>query len=92
MEQILAQTLGQFPTPNPGKSKIDQSATAALTGTLWQNDVPAFSMLWLAEPDFTQHRSGPGSKDALAAIKSSDDNLARVLRALKARRRWIQPM
>jgi arylsulfatase A-like enzyme len=44
--------------------------------------VPAFSLLWLGDPDLTQHQSAPGARPALVAIKSSDENLAAVLSAL----------
>lgn len=64
---------------------VDAWTTRALTDVLWKNDVPKFSLLWLSEPDLTQHRKGPGSPPALAAIKSDDDNLARVLAALRAK-------
>jgi arylsulfatase A-like enzyme len=39
----------------------------------------------LNEPDFTQHRTGPGSEQSLAAMRNSDENLARVLSALDAK-------
>jgi len=38
--------------------------------------------LWLSEPDYAQHGSGPSSPTAKAALRSSDDNLAMVLAAL----------
>jgi arylsulfatase A-like enzyme len=39
-------------------------------------------VIWLGEPDLTEHESAPGAPPALAAIKSSDENLAAVLSAL----------
>lgn len=60
----------------------DRQATAALTDSLSRKNQPTFSLLWLSEPDDTEHRFAPGSKEALAAIKSSDENLGRVLAAL----------
>src|SRR5437764_982077 len=44
-----------------------------------------FSLLWLSEPDDTEHKTAPGAPQALAAIKSSDENLARMLSALEER-------
>jgi len=41
------------------------------------------SVIWLGEPDLTQHETAPGAPPALAAIKSSDENLAAVLSALE---------
>jgi arylsulfatase A-like enzyme len=61
----------------------DSWTTAALTNDLWARDLPAFSVLWLGEPDLSQHETAPGSPAALAAVKSSDTNLGRVLAALE---------
>ena len=85
MEDNLVQALGKFPEAGRDKIEEDGWTTQALIGTLWQKEVPAFSVLWLAEPDFSQHQTGPGSKASLAAIHSSDRNLARVLAALRER-------
>jgi arylsulfatase A-like enzyme len=54
-----------------------------LTEGLWKNGVPAFSLLWMNEPDASQHATGPGSSRSLSAIRNADDNLARVLKALE---------
>ncbi len=77
----LVKTLGAFP---PAAQPADRDAwtTKALTDFLWADRVPIFSLLWLSEPDDTEHKTAPGAPAALAAIKSSDDNLARVLAAL----------
>jgi len=75
---ILA-ALGPFPSAH---SQQDAWTTKALTDFLWKGGVPAFSLLWLGEPDLTQHESAPGAQPALAAIKSCDENLAGVLSAL----------
>lgn len=69
-------------TPNTHQ---DQATTQALIGPMWDKEVPAFSVLWLSEPDYAQHSTGPGSDAALKAVKGSDDNLARVLKELTAR-------
>jgi arylsulfatase A-like enzyme len=53
-----------------------------LTNILWKDGVPALSILWLGEPDLAQHETAPGAPEALAAIKSSDQNLGTVLTAL----------
>jgi arylsulfatase A-like enzyme len=66
-------------------TRRDEFATHALIGPLWDKAVPAFSLLWLSEPDATQHASGLGSARSLKAVKGSDDNLARVLNELTAR-------
>lgn len=84
LESELKRELGRFPAIVLGKTKIslDKWTTRALVDELWAKEVPEFSLLWMAEPDYTQHHTGPGSKQSLAAIKSSDNNLKRVLDAL----------
>ena len=38
-----------------------------------------FGVLWLCDPDFTQHKQGLGSSDSLAAIRVNDGRLAKLL-------------
>jgi predicted AlkP superfamily pyrophosphatase or phosphodiesterase len=85
MEPSLVKALGKFPEAGKDKTGLDQWTTQALVGPLWQEEVPPFSVLWLAEPDATQHQTGPGSGASRAAIGSSDRCLARVLAALRER-------
>jgi arylsulfatase A-like enzyme len=77
----LVKTLGAFP---PASQAADRDAwtTKVLTDLLWHDEVPCFSLLWLSEPDDTEHKTAPGAPAALGAIKSSDENLARVVAAL----------
>ena len=77
----VVKTLGAFPAPTQ-PSERDDWTTKALVGSLWEKEIPAFSLLWLSEPDDTEHKTAPGAPAALAAMKSSDENLARVLTAL----------
>ena len=91
LQSTLAAALGAFPPadrPAPdaeNKIRRDAWTTHALLDVLWRDGVPDFSLLWLAEPDCSQHANGPGSPQALAAIKSSDDNLGLVLAELDRR-------
>ncbi len=78
----ITEKLGPFPSAH---LQQDPWTTKALTDVLWKDGVPALSILWLGEPDLTQHESAPGAPDALAAIKSADENLAAVLAALDHR-------
>jgi arylsulfatase A-like enzyme len=71
--------LGPFPSAHLQR---DAWTTKAVTDLLWKEGVPALSMIWLGEPDLTEHEFAPGAPSALAAIKSSDRNLAAVLSAL----------
>jgi len=63
----------------------DRWTTTALVQGLWSTGVPKFSVLWLSDPDFSQHDSGPGSPRALAGLESSDRNLGTVIEELKRR-------
>ncbi|HEU0274956.1 MAG TPA: alkaline phosphatase family protein [Candidatus Udaeobacter sp.] len=72
--------LGPFPS---ARSEHDAWTTKAVTDLLWKDAIPDFSVIWLGEPDLTQHESSPGAPPALAAIQSSDQNLAAVLAALE---------
>jgi predicted AlkP superfamily pyrophosphatase or phosphodiesterase len=77
----IVKLIGAFPPANrPGDR--DSWTARAVTDFLWEKKLPVFSLLWLSEPDDTEHHTAPGDPVALAAIKSSDQNLARVLEAL----------
>src|SRR5207244_1959933 len=75
----ITAALGPFPS---GHLQQDAWIMKALTDLLWKDGMPGLSILWLGEPDLTQHESAPGAPAALAAIKSADENLASVLSAL----------
>jgi arylsulfatase A-like enzyme len=75
----IVAALGPFPSASLQK---DVWTTKAATDFLWKDGVPAFSLLWLGNPDLTQHETAPGAPLALAAIKSADENLAAILSAL----------
>ena len=64
----------------------DAWTTKAIDRRSLERRVPAFSVLWLGEPDLTEHETAPGAPAALAAIKSADENLAAVLAALDERK------
>jgi len=75
----IAAALGPFPS---ARLQRDRWTTKAVTDFVWKDGVPAFTVLWLGEPDLTQHETAPGAPSALAAIKASDENLAAVLSGL----------
>lgn len=74
-----------FTPPDKPNTRRDSQTTEALIGALWDNGVPKFSLLWLSEPDFSQHETGLGTETARAALKGSDQNLSRVLDELTAK-------
>jgi arylsulfatase A-like enzyme len=75
--------LGPF-LMEPGKTSDQRNtyATRALTEIQWRDGLPAYSLLWLSDPDMTQHEYSPGAEPSLAAVRSSDRNLALVLESL----------
>ena len=71
--------VGPFPSAHLQR---DAWTAKTVTDFLWKDGLPALSVIWLGEPDLTEHESAPGAPPALAAIKSSDENLAAILSAL----------
>jgi arylsulfatase A-like enzyme len=82
----IVKTVGAFPeadeVPNAAQ---DNWTTRALTEALWSDGLPRFSVLWMSEPDRSQHATAPGTKESLAAIRSSDANLGLLISALEAK-------
>ena len=78
-----------FPTnithPNTAQ---DNWTTRALTKALWKDGVPKYTLLWLSDPDKSQHESGVGSPTSLEGIESSDKNLGEVIKTLKEKGVW----
>ena len=74
---VHAQDKG-FPAAATPNTARDEWTTKALTHTLWKRGVPKFSLLWLSEPDASQHATSPGSDTSVAALESSDHNLGLV--------------
>jgi len=76
-----------FPTnvtyPNTAQ---DTWTTKSLTRVLWKKGVPKFSLLWLSEPDKSQHETGVGSDTAIAALDSSDQRLNDVVKVLEEKK------
>jgi predicted AlkP superfamily pyrophosphatase or phosphodiesterase len=80
---VLANDRKRFPTntiPNTGR---DEWTVKALREVVWKKGVPKFSVVWLSEPDASQHNASPGSDNALAALESSDRRLGSIIRFLE---------
>jgi arylsulfatase A-like enzyme len=79
--------LGPFPPGVDNKHFVnyaqDQWTTRVLTEKQWAPGVPPLSVLWLSEPDYSQHGTGPGSEQGKAALRSSDDRLSTALAELE---------
>ena len=78
---LFGSPLGSF--PGLDDPRADDWTTNALTQVMWKENVPDYSLLWLREPDYVQHKTSPGSPASLAAIQSADKHLADVLVALQ---------
>lgn len=80
-------TQGPFPPGLDWKFAVntarDSWTARALTEQLWAAGVPDLTVLWLYEPDFSQHGTGVGSENAKRALQSSDQRLVSVLEALE---------
>jgi arylsulfatase A-like enzyme len=84
LEDVVIKLHGPFPK-NEEQITKGTWTTEAMIDPLWREGVPKFTFLWMNEPDISQHQHGPGSPGALKAIRNSDDNLRRILDALKAK-------
>ena len=82
----LRKARGELPLPiKIPNTAQDRWTTDVLIDELWKAGVPKYSVLWMSDPDFSQHATAPGSPTALAAIRSSDTHLGLVVAALKDR-------
>lgn len=83
--ESLKNALGEFRgEPRFPNVYADHWTTRALTAEFWKGGLPRLSVLWLSDPDYTQHHKGIGAPDTLRALRSSDDNIGAVLAALDA--------
>ena len=73
----------KFPSANSApNTEKDAWTTQAVIRGLWAEGLPKYTLLWLYDPDSTQHAEGVGSDEALAGIANCDKNLGEVLKAL----------
>jgi predicted AlkP superfamily pyrophosphatase or phosphodiesterase len=90
LNELLVKARGTFPDKADATAAANRLAdawtTQAVTENLWSNGLPALTMLWLSEPDYAQHGSGPNSEVARKALQSSDENLARIVKPLEDRK------
>jgi len=72
-----------FPAAANPNSLRDNWTSKSMLNALWKKTVPKYSLLWLSEPDITQHADGIASPNAIAAIENSDRLLGEVLKKLE---------
>ncbi|MFA6044997.1 MAG: alkaline phosphatase family protein, partial [Phycisphaerales bacterium] len=85
IEAALGGDMKKFDDHTPGRLSDDRWTTRALTEYLWKDSVPMLSVLWMAEPDYSQHQTGPGSPQSIGAIKNADACLGTVVSTLEQR-------
>jgi arylsulfatase A-like enzyme len=76
---------GAFPDAGSNRIHRDIWTSDALLTNLWSGSFPAFTLLWLGEPDGSQHNAAPGSANALLSIRNNDAILGRILASLEQR-------
>jgi len=82
----LEASFGKFPEkPSFPDVPQNQWTVDVLLKELWKDGVPKLTLLWLSDPDYTQHDTQPGSEKALASLRENDRMLGLVLDALQAK-------
>lgn len=85
IEAVLGGTMKTFDDHTPGRLSDDHWTTRAMTEYMWKDEIPTLSVLWMAEPDYSQHQTGPGSPRSLSAITNADACLGTVVSTLEKR-------
>ena len=76
-----------FPTNSLTPNKdMDSWTVKAVTHGLWKTNIPKYTVIWLSEPDASQHATMPGHDTAIAAIELCDKLLGQVLKTLDDRK------
>jgi arylsulfatase A-like enzyme len=71
-----------IPSNGVPNNAMDNWTAKSVTQYLWKKTVPKYTVLWLSDPDASQHAKGVGADDALAAIANCDKTLDNVMKAL----------
>jgi predicted AlkP superfamily pyrophosphatase or phosphodiesterase len=71
-----------IPTNTVPNTGIDNWTLKSLTKELWKKGVPKYTVLWLSEPDASQHSKGVGADEAVSAIANCDKILEKVVKEL----------
>lgn len=86
--RAVSQAPGRAPAADPLQVTLSPEGDAAMTRRFIDEVLgerrPASAVLWLGNPDDTQHDRPLGSPDALAAIAGADGQLAAVIAAVDA--------
>lgn len=78
----LAARFGPPPAKEIPVNAANDWLVDVLAGYVLPNLDPAVVVLWMCEPDASQHAQGLGSAEAIAAIRGNDARLGRILDAV----------
>ncbi len=81
-ERAMLDRYGPFPANSIPATARNDRAVDILLGEILPEDY-ALMILWLSDPDTTQHVEGLGSAPALQAIRECDQRLRRILDAIE---------
>ncbi len=80
----LRSRVGAWPPAGiPNAAQIHHATTILLDDVIPRYK-PTVAVLWLSDPDSTQHKTGISSRQALAAIRHADEALGRITKKLEA--------
>jgi predicted AlkP superfamily pyrophosphatase or phosphodiesterase len=82
----LRTSVGAWPPAGIPNSARIHHATTILMDDVVPTYHPTVTVLWLSDPDSTQHKTSVSSREALAAISQVDLELGRITKYLKAKR------
>ena len=83
--EMLHSSVGTWPPKEiPNSAQIHHATTIMMDNVIPKYD-PTVTVLWLSDPDSTQHKTSVSSRQALAAISQVDLELGRITKYLKAK-------
>ena len=83
LHQELSRRFGPWPDRRGPPGPKMERVVDMVTRYVLQERLPAVAMMWLSEPDTSQHAHGVGSPEALIAIGEADRQFGRLLEWLE---------
>lgn len=76
----------KFPTNSVPNTAREDWTGKALREVVWKKGIPKLNVVWLSEPDASQHDSAPGSDNAINALDLVDRRLTSILKTLEEKK------
>jgi predicted AlkP superfamily pyrophosphatase or phosphodiesterase len=76
----------RFPTNGVPNTAREEWTGKALREVVWRKNIPKLNVVWLSEPDASQHDSAPGSDNAINALDLVDRRLTSILKTLEEKK------